>query len=187
MNRPTRLVLILISILYAGCSAWLSEDASEAEARRQLELAQRLQASGAIREATHEYAIVAEQYPHTRVHATAVRKAAQLYASPSNPLRNDSTAAAWLEAHLGLEIAGDQREASALLLERIRETGEFRKNLARHTQIVDSMASVTRDLSAAAQRLNRQITRLRAELRETSEELNKLKEIDAQTSKSRRR
>jgi len=187
MNRPIVVVLILATGLHVGCSTWPGDDSSEAEARRQLDLAQRLQASGAIREATHEYTIVAEQYPTTGVHATAVRKAAQLYASPSNPSRNDSTATFWLEVHLGLEISSEDREASALLIERIRETAVLQKRLSHHTFIADSMASVTRNLSTATARLTRQTNLLRSELRETREELNKLKEIDAQTSKSRRR
>ncbi|MGB2959228.1 MAG: hypothetical protein WBG01_10540 [Bacteroidota bacterium] len=187
MNRPIIVVLILVAGLHVGCSTWPGEDSSEAEPRRQLELARRLQASGAIREATHEYTIVAEQYPTAGVHATAVRKVAQLYANPSNPLRNDSTATAWLEVHLGLDISGEEREASALLIERIRETAELRKRLTHHTIMADSMASVTLDLAAATTKLTRQTNQLRSELRDTREELNKLKEIDAQTSKSRRR
>jgi hypothetical protein len=187
MRIPISAALVLIASLHTGCSTWPSEDTSEAEARRQLELAQRLQASGAIREATHEYTIVAEQYPNTGVHATAVRKAAQLYASPSNPLRNDSAASSWLEVHLGLDISGEEREASALMIERIRETAELQQELACHTLAADSMASVTRNLSTDTARLTRQNNRLRTELRETREELTKLKEIDAQTSKSRRR
>lgn len=187
MMRPFCVAIILFAGLHAGCSMWSSKDSSEAEALRQFDLAQQLQASGAIREATLEYTIIAEQYPAAAVYPTAVRKAALLYANPSNPLRNDSTASSWLEIHLGLNISSEEREASALLIERIRETAELQQAMASHSVTVDSMASVTHDLSTGTERLRRQIKLLRTELSETREELTKLKEIDAQTAKSRRR
>jgi len=181
-------VLLVLGLgVLPGCSAWMSEDGADAAARRQLDLAQRLQASGALREATLEYTIIAEQYPKTDAYGTAVRKAAYLYASPVNPSRNDSIASEWLAVHLGLDISTEEREGSALLIERIRETFALRREIARHSEVADSLASVTRGLSTGSLRLSRQIDQLQGELRETREELEKLKEIDAQTSKSRRR
>lgn len=187
MNTFLAALLVLGLSVLPGCSAWMSEDGADAAAQRQLDLAQRLQASGALREATLEYTIIAEQYPRTDAYGTAVRKAAYLYASPVNPSRNDSIASEWLAVHLGLKISAEEREGSALLIERIRETFALRREIARHSEVADSLASVTRGLSTGSLRLSRQIDQLQGELRETREELKKLKEIDAQTSKSRRR
>lgn len=177
---------ICLCIVLAGCATRPGGPGDAAEARRKLDLARRLEASTAYREAAHEYAMVADQYPATEFYPIAARKAALLYASPDSPARNDTAALRWIRAVLALEIPPEEREALEVLRKLLVALKDVRADADRVAASADSLSAASRRQGAALSAEMRRAAELEDKLQQTLEELRKLKEIDVQVSKSRR-
>jgi hypothetical protein len=178
--------LAFAATLVAGCGTLVGEPGEEAEARRQVELARTLEAASNLREAAHEYSIVAQRYPNTSVWPTAVRKASILYASPLNPSRNDSISLVWFAAYQALPLNPQEKD---LVQSHVSLQGRMRAledEMGRQKDVNDSLTVTLKKLSATVVAQGRRAQELEAQVRQTSEELKKLKEVDVRLSKNRR-
>jgi len=178
--------LALAAAALAGCGTLLGEHEEEAEAHRQVELARTLEAASNLREAAHEYSIVAERFPNSSVWPTAVRKAALLYANPANPSRNDSISLAWFNAYQALSLSPQEKEivqSHIALQGRMKTLGD---ELGRQRDVSDSLSVAVKKLSATVTAQGRRTQDVEAQLRQATEELKKLKEVDVRLSKNRR-
>jgi len=178
--------LALAATLLAGCGTLVGEPGEEAEARRQVELARTLEAASNLREAAHEYSIVAQRYPNASVWPTAVRKAALLYANPLNSARNDSISLIWFTAYQALPLNPQEKD---LVQSHVSLQGRMRAlddELGRQKDLNDSLSATLKKLSATVAAQGRRTQELEAQLRQTSDELKKLKEVDVRLSKNRR-
>src|SRR6058998_2359268 len=91
---------LCIAVLVVGCSSTSKMNEVESQAQQHMAIADTLERASALKEATIEYTLVAELFPSTSVYVAAVRKAALLYSSPSNPAANDSASQFWLTKYL---------------------------------------------------------------------------------------
>jgi hypothetical protein len=187
MGNRTIVLGALLGLVLSGCTVLLGDREAEAEAHRQIELARTLESSSQLREAAHEYSIVAEQFPNTSAYPNAVRKAAYLYAYPPNPGRNDSVALHWLDAYLSLSLSTQERETGTLLSALVERSRSLRDELARHTDVTDSLTAIIRRQSATLSALVKKSQEMESELQQTASELKKLKEVDVRISKGQRR
>ena len=177
---------ICLCFLLAGCAARPVGPGDESEARRKLDLARRLESSTAYREAAHEYAMVADQYPATEYYLVAARKAALLYASPDSPARDDTAALRWIKVVLSLDIPSEEREAMEVLRKLLVALTALRAEADRVSAYADSLSAAARRQGGVLSAEMRRTAELEDQLEQTLEELRKLKEIDVQVSKSRR-
>lgn len=178
--------LALATMFVAGCGTLVGESGEESEARRQVELARTLEAASNLREAAHEYSIVAERYPNASIWPTAVRKAALLYASPVNTSRNDSISLVWFTAYQALPLNPQEKD---LVQSHISLQGRMRAiedDLGRQKDVNDSLSVTLKRVSATVAAQARRTQELEVQLRQTTEELKKLKEVDVRLSKNRR-
>jgi hypothetical protein len=171
----------------AGCSLFPDGQDHEAEAQRKLDLARQFEAAASYREAAHEYAIIAEQYPTTWAYRVAVRKAALLYATPQNPAHDDTTARRLIEAVLALDPPEEERQALETLRAVLVSLSALRADSARLVAETDSLSDLSRRQEAALSAQMRRTSDLEQQLIQTVGELNRLKEIDVRASKSRRK
>jgi hypothetical protein len=178
--------LALAAAALAGCGTLVGEHGEEAEARRQVELARTLEAASNLREAAHEYSIVAQRYRNSSVWPAAVRKTALLYASPLNSSRNDSISLAWFNVYQALPLNPQEKDVvqSHVALQRRLKTLD--DELGRQKEVNDSISVAAKKLTATVTAQGRRAQELEAQLHQTSEELKKLKAVDVRLSKSRR-
>jgi hypothetical protein len=186
MSRIICLVVIA-GAWFVGCSgAFESETPATTEARRQIGVAQSLESAGNLREAAHEYLMVAEGYPMSDVWPLAVRKTGVLYARPQNPARNDSIALRWLNVYEVLTTDPGEKDLLQELLFSLNWNRALSAEGARQQGVVDSLSEAVRRLTSSLTSRTRENEELNVQLRKTSEELKKLKEIDVRTSRKRR-
>lgn len=171
--------------LILGCSSSHTVNNAEIQAQRHMAVADTLERASAFKEATLEYTIVAERFPATSVHATAVRKAALLYSSPVNPVASDSISRYWLTTYLGLTQSPEEKQIIQMYLKMVDRVAWLRDSLARQRAIGDSLAVIARKQTGEASSRSKRIQELESELQQASGELKKLKEIDVRISKSR--
>ncbi len=177
----------LLGVAFAGCTLLPGDREAEGEAHRQMELARTLESASQLREAAHEYSIVAEQFPNAGVYPSAVRKAAYLYALPANPGRNDSIALHWLNTYLSISLSSQDRETGILLVALIERSKLFRDESTRQTDVTDSLSAIIRKQSVMLSALARKSQEMESELQQTAGELRKMKEVDVRISKGQRR
>lgn len=126
--------------------------------------AESLSTAGHYAEAAAGYASVASRFPQSRHAQRAAWSAAMLYSNPSNPEPDDSAAIHWFQAYQAFPLSADERrsgEACLFLLQRI-------------AALKNELALKSTDASSRAQRMKD----LDAQLRQVTEELKKMKEID---------
>jgi hypothetical protein len=171
----------------SGCAATVGEGKGEqTEARRKYELARQLESSSNIREAAHEYLIVAENYPRSDVWHHAVRKTGVLYTDPRNSGRNDSIALRWLGIYDTLSVAAPEKDLVQANVAALARAMGLEKELELQRRTTDSLAGAVRRMSASLVAQSRQTEELEVRLQKTADELKKLKEIDVRTSRKKR-
>lgn len=188
-RRIKQLLQVSLAFTLAGlgaCAGWTTGGPEELEARRKMELARALEASGALREATHEYAMIAEQYVDADIRPAAVRKAAHLSVHPQNPARSDSAALSWLQIFQGLPVSIEERENAAVLASVIKRLDSVEHLNAWQSATADSLFLVAKKQFVTIASQGKRIKDLETELEQSVSELKKLKEIDVRVSKSRR-
>jgi hypothetical protein len=178
--------LVLISCLLLGCAPSLMERSIELQAERHMKLAETLLENGDLREATHEYVMVAEEYPATVYHSQAIWNAALMYLRQDNPIANDSVALYWIDQYRLLGNTSEEVVAEPLQKLLRRSMMLHRQLLARQV-VVDSLTGATRKLQGEMTTRSKQVSDLDQELKKVSEELRKLKEVDVRMSKSRKK
>jgi len=176
---------LLIAVLLYGCSSSGVVNDVEVQAQRHMAIADTLERAFALKEATLEYEIVAERFPSSNVHATAVRKAALLFSSPANPAANDSASLYWLNTYLDLTKSPEEKQIIQMYLKMVGRVKVLRDSLARQTAVNDSLVAVARKQVGETASRARRVQELEHELQKASNELRKLKEIDVRISKSR--
>jgi hypothetical protein len=179
--------LLAACLLTAGCSTLNVDSDTEARAARHMVLADSLEEATAFDQATIEYRIVAELYPTSSAYQAAVRKTSLLYLNPDNPARNDSLAAHWLSIYLGLPVQRSERENARTQLNLLERVASLQHELAKRLDVSDSIAAVTRKQEAQISTQAQQLQALQNELRQVRQELDKLKQVDVQMNKSRRK
>jgi hypothetical protein len=176
--------------ILAGCSSTRLDSDTEARAARHMAIADSLEEARALDQAVLEYKIVAELYPSSSAYASAVRKAALLYLNPDNPARNDSLALHWVSVYLGLPVPWAERESARAQLTLLERVMALQSELQRRGRVIDSLAAVARkqdaQISDQAAQLQ-QIQTLQNELKQARQELDRLKQVDVDISRSRRK
>jgi hypothetical protein len=179
--------LVLAAATMAGCGSAVGDRTTEeAQARRQVDLARSLETASNLREAAHEYLIVAQQYRNSSVWPTAVRKAALLYANPLNPAHNDSISLACFTAYQTVPLSPQEKDLVQSHMAMQGRVKALDDELGRQKDVTDSLSSVTKRLAATVTSQGRRTQELELQLRQTSDELKKLKEVDVRLSKPRR-
>jgi hypothetical protein len=172
----------------AGCSTSKIDTDAEARAGDQMRRADSLETAMSVQEAAQEYGSVAELYPATSHYPTAVRKAAFLYSSPVNNAVNDSASLYWFHEFLRLPISAGDREVAQLYVRFLERIIALRVEQQRQIATIDSLSTINKrqasELSKSSGRL-KQIQELENELRKTTNELTKLREVDIRMSKNR--
>jgi hypothetical protein len=186
-SGPWLACVFCVSLLVIpACRTFLLENDSEAEARRQLELAHMLETAGDLREASHEYIIIAERYPGSIYFEQASRKAGYLYADPGNPARNDSVAIHWLHEYLRLPLNEGEKEYAGICLRLLERSMGLRTELERLNGVQDSLDTVVKRQASNNLTLTRRVAELELETAQTARELQKIKEIDSRSKRNRR-
>jgi hypothetical protein len=184
MERHRCLYLLVVVLLY-GCSSSGIINDIEGQALRHMAIADTLETASALKEATFEYKLVAEHFPSSNVHATAVRKAALLFSSPANPVANDSASFYWLNIYLGLTKSPEEKQIIQMYLDMVGQVKILRDSITHQTVLHDSLVAVARKHVGETASRARRVQELESELQKASNELRKLKEIDVRISKNR--
>lgn len=178
----------LAACVLAGCARIADTDSSEAgEARRLFDNARALEASGKLRDASGEFLRIAERYPDAEVWPRAVLKTGVLYGTPNNPVRSDSIARRWLGVYGVLSTSEAEQNLLRLSTGLLESQSGLLRQIDAQRRSIDSLSASTRRLSGALAAQTRLAEDLEQQLRKTSDELKKLKEIDVQTSRKRQR
>jgi hypothetical protein len=181
MNNFLKFIWCIL-LTFVGCTVSIltHEEQSAADIMKR---ADSLVAVSAIPEAIGHYYIITEQYSATRSYPEAVFKLGVLFCSRKNPWPNDSVALGWFHLYKTLPIS---RADSAYvdtyisLLERMNHANAL---LARHSTIVDSLSSLLTKNSNELLTHDKRIAELEAQIKQTNEELTKLREVDVHISK----
>jgi hypothetical protein len=180
-----RVLYLLIAALLYGCSSSGVVDDIELQAQRHMAIADTLERANALKEATLEYKIVAERFPSSNVHTTAVRKTALLFSSPANPAANDSASLYWLSTYLDLTKSPEEKQIIDMYLNMVARVKSLRDSITRQRALNDSLVAVVHKQAGETAARARRVQELESELQKASQELMKLKEIDVRISKSR--
>ena len=186
MKRRALFSSIALTCAISGCATLSGESGTDADARKHLDLARSLEASSALREAAHEYSIIAAQFPTSSAYPTAVRKAALLYARPDNPDRNDSLARFWFHAYQELPLQGQEKDLITVVSMLYHQVDSLDADNSHRQSAVDSLTALSRRQAGTASAQAKRVKELEGDLERAVEELKKLKEIDVKLSKSRR-
>ncbi len=176
-----------VCLIAGGCAGTRIDSDTEARAARHMALADSLEQALVLDQAALEYQIVAELYPSSSYYPAAVRKASLLNLNPDNPMRNDSLALHWVSTYLGLPLQLPDRQnarAELYLLERITA---LQQDLAQRRHAADSLAAITRRQDTQLTNQAQQLQTLQSELKQVRQELDKLKQVDVQINRSRRK
>lgn len=182
--RAGHIVVAVVMLALASCRPGSTiENITEARAEYHMQLADSLESVFMLREAALEYKLVAELYPTTSYYPTAVRNTALLYSNPANPAVDDSLSLHWFQTYLTLPISREERVKAEIYVTMLKRITELRKELNRRTAAIDSLQAFTRkqsgDLAARAKR----VQELEAELKKTTLELERLREVDVRISR----
>jgi len=184
MERHKGLYLLIAVLLY-GCSSSGVVSDVELQAQRHMAIADTLEHAYALKEATLEYKTVAEHFPSSSVHITAVRKTALLFSSPTNPAASDSASLYWLNAYLDLTKSTEEKQIIQMYLNMVGRVKILSDSLKHQNGLNDSLVAVARKQVGETASRARRVQELESELQKASNELKKLKEIDVRISKSR--
>ena len=176
----TCLALCLIS----GCKSGSNlEREAESRAEYHMRLADSLEASNQLREATLEYRLVAELYPKTEFFSEAVRNTALLYSNPANPIVDDSTSLRWFQMYLTLPISREEKVKAEVYVTMLKRITALQRETNRRVPSTDSLQAVIRRQVNELSSRGKRIQDLEAELNQTKTELQRLREVDVRISR----
>ena len=170
-----------------GCRTFNATRDMEDRVSRHMAVADSLERAGNLQAAALEYALVAQHYGSSASHPAAVRKTALLMLDPRNPASNDSLALQWLNLYLHVPAGrgvNDDARIQISLLERITAT---QLALVRARAESDSLQLLIQRQNGTAATQGQRLVELEAQLRQARQELARLKEVDVQLSRTRRR
>lgn len=176
--------LALTGLLLWSCSSPPSHDDSpEARAQYHMQLADSLESVMKLREAAQEYRLVAELYPNTSHYPRAVRNTALLYINPANPAGDDSLSLHWFQTYLTLPVPREERVRAEIYVMMLKRLTTLRKELNRQAGTIDSLQTLARRQSADLAARTKRLQELEAELKRTTTELERLRDVDARINR----
>lgn len=178
---------MLLGIGAAGCSLFSSSRDTDTAAAAHMEAAAMFEKAGDLGNATREYATVAAGYPGSPEYAHAVLKAADLYLDDQNPVASDSAALALLSLYVTLPVEDGTLPDARLHLSLVERIVGLKSSLAHTERSVDSLASVARKQASSLGSQTQRLNELETELRQTKDELARLKELDVRLSRLHQR
>jgi hypothetical protein len=179
--------ILSVALVLGGCSTSKEESRQDSDAEAILEFAESLEQDSLLDQATTQYAIIAEQYPTAAVYPLAVRRVAFLYAHPDNPARNDTLALRWMRIYEPLAQTREERHEVGVVTSLIQQIITFREEAALLQDRIIRAEAEGDSITTTVRRQGRRIKELETELQQINDELKKLKEVDARTSRPRRR
>jgi len=188
MNARSGILVVLSAAVFAGCAprGGLSPE-QRAEAEHVLDLARSYENTGDLRRATDVYTSIAETYPRSDAGAGAAYKAAIILVNPHNPVRDDALALVWFRTALGRPIPPDNRGLAETFVSQLEHLEELRQDLDLHWRMNDSLRNVVRRQGLTIVSYHRRAEQLEQQLFAANVELKKLKDVDIQIARSRRR
>ncbi len=159
------------------------ENIAEARAEYHMQLADSLESAFMLKEAALEYKLVAELYPNTSYYPAAVRNTALLYSNPANPGVDDSLSLHWFQTYLTLPISRDERVKAEIYVTMLKRINDLRKELNRRTAAIDSLQTFTRRQAGDLAARTKRVQELEAELKKTTLELERLREVDVRINR----
>lgn len=176
--------ILVILIVLGSCAPPPSEEESpEARAEYHMYLADSLESQMKLREAVQQYKLVAELYRNTSHYPAAVRNTALLYSNPANPSMDDSLSLHWFQTYLTLSIPREERVKAEIYVTMLKRITGLRRELNRRAATLDSLQSVVRKHSADLAARTKRLQELEAELKRTTTELERLREVDARINR----
>jgi hypothetical protein len=182
-----RIISAALLVFYAGCSSLPTRSDADLRARRYYDIADSLEGANSLREATEGFTLVAERYGESQSFQAAAYRAALLYCNPLNPLANDSSALHWLTQCSGMPLPEYQIRTVRVALSLVERIRALREQVARLSASGDGLQSQTKRQSGTIGSQAKRIQDLEEELRRTSQELKRLKEVDLKMSRSRQK
>ena len=185
-----KFVLLFCGVAFlflSGCSTLGVDADTEARAAYHMMVADSLKQRQEFAQAALEYQIVSEHYPSSSAYPDAVRNAALVYLNPDNPVRNDSLALHWLSAYLALPALGSDRENAKAQIHLLERVSTLQQHLTERRQTTDSLLAVNRKQDAQISSQAQQLQTLQNELKQIRQELTRLKQVDVQINRSRRK
>ncbi len=192
MNSPSRLLctiglLALLSGILSGCGVFSSTDDSGSVVAMHMQAGLAYEQAGDLGNATRQYDAVIALFPNSPQYPQALWNAASLYLNEKNPSASDSTAASLLARYVALPGPEINRGEAALRLSLIERITTLRLSLTHSEHAVDSLALVVKKQSSTVGIQSQRLSELEAEVRQTKDELTRLKEVDVQLSRLHRR
>ncbi len=152
-----------------------------------MEAAEGYEHAGDLGNATREYAIVASTYTKFDGYPKALWKAATLYLNERNPAANDSSAISMLTLYVALPGTEAEETDAKMRLSLVERIVNLKNVLSRTERSVDSLGQVARKQTASLSTQAQRVNELETEVRQTKDELTRLKELDVRLSRLRRR
>ncbi len=192
MNSRIRSLLLfgllpLLGSWNAGCSLFTSTHDPESFAASHMEAAEGYERSGDLGNATREYAIVVSAYPLSEQYPLALWKAATLYLNDRNPAASDSSALSLLTTYVNLPGVEEDKSEARLRLTLLERIASLKGSLSKTERNIDSLSQVVKKQTATLGAQAQHLTELETEVRQTKDELTRLKEVDVQLSRLHRR
>jgi hypothetical protein len=188
MNLRAAIFLMFVAgLVGGGCSLFNPPHDEEYIAAAHMETAAAHEEAGDLSYATHEYDMVAMLYPNYSLYPQAVINAARLYLNPKNPAASDSSAWTLLTLYLTLHVPEADREGARTQLTLLERAMHLKSIVARNEHSLDSLSLVARKQNTSLSTQGQRIADLENELRQTKEELARLKDVDVRLSRTNRR
>lgn len=178
--------LTTVLFLGDGCSLYNAERDVEERAARHMASADSLERAGNLQGAMLEYSLVARHYTESTQYPTAVHKTALLSLDPRNPARGDSVAIYWLNRYLRLPDNPPAAQDAQIQLSLLQHISAIQAALARSQLAVDTLTQLLRRQSAQMTAQGQRLQEAESQLKQTQQELARLKEVDVQLSRTRR-
>ncbi|WP_022664850.1 hypothetical protein [Desulfospira joergensenii] len=193
---------ILLSLVLTGCISGLP--VSENQARVHMESAREKEKALQFEEAIKEYGFIVRTYPKTGHYKTAVLKMALLHLDPDNPKADFIKGEYWLEQYLSLDLLPEEKEMAVFciaLAGQIRSVQEEKENLLSRTRSqkiqIESLARQLENTGSKLEQAESELEQARAkiksqkslekELSVLKDKLEKIKAIDVQMHKAKKK
>ncbi len=182
--RGGQFLCIALMVGFAACRPSSSADYdAEARAEYHMRVADSLEAASLLREAALEYKLVAELYPKTKHYPNAVRNTALLYGNPSNPAVDDSLSLQWFQTYLTLSVSREEKVKAEIYVTMLKRLTTLRREINRRAVMIDSLQNLTRKQSGDLASRSKKIQELESDLKKTTSELEKLREVDVRINR----
>ena len=192
MNSRIRFLLLvgllpLLGSWIAACSLFTSTHDPDSFAASHMEAAEDFERAGDLGNATREYAIITSAYPRYERYPRALWKAATLYLNDKNPAANDSSALILLTTYVNLPGLQEDKTEARMRLTLVERVVSLKGILTRTERNIDSLSQVVRKQTATLSTQTQHLSELETEVRQTKDELTRLKDVDVRLSRLHRR